>query len=82
LIGRIEAASTWHAADNSDWAESRREHAPLNLIRLAEDIEADAIVGLEFEVDSDISMAETGVALARIRGKGIAIKLSPTSLYQ
>ena len=40
------------------------------------------IVGIEFEVDGDISMAETGVTLARIRSKGIAIKLSPTSLYQ
>jgi hypothetical protein len=77
LIGRIEAASTWHAADDNGWAESRREHALLNLIRRAEDIDADAIVGLEFEVDGDISMAETGVALTRIRVKGIAIKLSP-----
>jgi hypothetical protein len=81
-IGRIEAVSTCHAADDSGWAESRRERALLNLIRHAEDIDADAIVGLEFEVDGDISMAETGVTLARIRSKGIAIKLSPTSHYQ
>jgi hypothetical protein len=77
LIGRIEAASTWHAVDDNGWAESRREHALRNLIRCAEDIDADAIVSLEFEVDGDISMPETGVTLARIRAKGIAIKLSP-----
>src|ERR1700744_2694516 len=74
-IGRIEAASTWHAASSNDWTDSWREHALRNLIRRAEDIDADAIVGLEFEVDGDVSMAETGVALARIRAKGIAVKL-------
>jgi uncharacterized protein YbjQ (UPF0145 family) len=74
-IGRIEAASTWHAANSSNWTEAWREHALRNLIRRAEDIDADAIVGLEFEIDDDLSMGETGVALARIRAKGIAVKV-------
>jgi uncharacterized protein YbjQ (UPF0145 family) len=74
-IGRIEAASAWHAANSNDWTESWRELALRNLIRRAEDVDADAIVGLEFEVDGDVNMAETGVALARIRAKGIAVKL-------
>jgi uncharacterized protein YbjQ (UPF0145 family) len=74
-IGRIEAASIWHAASSHDRSESWRENALQNLIRRAEDVDADAIVGLEFEVDGDLSMVETGVALARIRAKGIAVKL-------
>jgi Putative heavy-metal-binding len=74
-IGRIEAASTWHAANSNDRAESWREHALRNLIRRAEDIDADAIIGLAFEVEGDVSMPETGVALARIRAKGIAVKV-------
>jgi hypothetical protein len=74
-IGCIEAASTWHAANSIDRAESWREHALRNLVRRAEDIDADAIIGLEFEVEDDVSMPETGVALARILAKGIAVKV-------
>jgi uncharacterized protein YbjQ (UPF0145 family) len=46
-----------------------------NLIRRAEDVDADAIVDLEFEVDGDVRMAETGVSLARIRARGTAVRL-------
>jgi hypothetical protein len=48
-IARIEAASNWHAATGNEWTHSRREHALRNLILRTED--ADAVVGLEFEVD-------------------------------
>jgi len=74
-IGRIEAVSTWHAAAVNEASETSREHALRNLIRRAEDVDADAIVGLEFEIDGGVSMAETGVALARVRAKGIAVRL-------
>lgn len=77
-IGPIEAVSTWHAAgkDAAEAAsESLREHALRNLIRCAEDVDADAIVGLEFEIDRGAAMTETGVALARIRARGIAVRI-------
>jgi Putative heavy-metal-binding len=74
-IARIEAASNWHAVTGSDWTESWREHALRNLVRRAEDVDADAIVALEFEVDGNVNMVETGVSLSRIRAKGIAVKL-------
>jgi uncharacterized protein YbjQ (UPF0145 family) len=74
-IARIEAASNWHAAAANEWTESWREHALRNLILRAEDVDADAIVDVEFEVDGDVSMLETGVSLARIRAKGVAVKL-------
>jgi uncharacterized protein YbjQ (UPF0145 family) len=74
-IGRIEAASTWHAAAAGLLNQTWREHALNNLIRRAEDVDADAIVDLEFEVDGDVRMAETGVSLARIRARGIAVRL-------
>src|ERR1700677_4399278 len=74
-IGRIEAASTWHAANCNDRSASWHEHALRNLIRRAEDVDADAIIRLEFEVEDDVSMPESGVPLARIRAKGIAVKV-------
>jgi uncharacterized protein YbjQ (UPF0145 family) len=71
-IGKIEAASTWHAAQTQghDW----RADALRALVRRAEDFDADAIVGLEYEVDGVVP-TEFGVALERVRAKGIAVKL-------
>jgi uncharacterized protein YbjQ (UPF0145 family) len=74
-IGRIEAVSTWHAANANERRDTWCEHALQNLIRRAEDVDADAIVGIEFEIDGDVRMTETGVELARIRAKGIAVRL-------
>lgn len=75
-IGRIEAVSTWHAAAIEESTDALREHALRNLIRRAEDIDADAIVGLEFEIDGGVEMSETGVALARVRATGIAVRIA------
>jgi uncharacterized protein YbjQ (UPF0145 family) len=74
-IARIEAASNWVPAIGGEWTESRREHALRNLILRAEDVDADAIVDVEFEIDGDIHRSETGVSLARVRAKGTAVKL-------
>ena len=76
-IARIEATSNWRAEIGGDWVESRRENALRNLIRSAEDLDADAIVALEFEVDGDVKLVEGGVPLARVRAKGVAVKLVP-----
>ncbi len=75
-IGRIEAASTWHAAALESLETELRARALQALIRRAEDIDADAIVGVEYEVDASLSMAEGGVAMQRIRVKGIAVTLA------
>ncbi|MGO9024159.1 MAG: heavy metal-binding domain-containing protein [Beijerinckiaceae bacterium] len=74
-IARIEAASNWHAGTTLESTESWREHALRNLILRAEDVDADAIIDVEFQVDGDVRMVETGVSLARVRAKGIAVKL-------
>ncbi len=74
-IARIEAASNWHAGTSLESTESWREHALQNLIRRAEDVDADAIIDVEFQVDGDVRMVESGISLARIRAKGIAVKL-------
>ena len=75
-IGRIEAASTWHAAVNSALEAQWREHALRALIQRAEDIDADAIVGVEYEVDAGEPMDEIGTSLQRVRVKGIAVTLA------
>lgn len=75
-IGRIEAASTWHAALNSRVEAQWREHALRALIQRAEDIDADAIVGVEYAVDAGLPMEEVGVSLQRVRVKGIAVTLA------
>lgn len=74
-IARIEAASNWHAGTDRETTEVWREHALRNLIARAEDVDADAIVDIEFEIDGNVQMIETGVSLARVRVKGTAVKL-------
>ena len=46
------------------------------LIRRAEDIDADAIIGLDYETDGIVPVEETGVQLKRILATGVAVKLS------
>lgn len=74
-IGKIKAASAWHAANGSligNW----RELALRELIRRAEDVDADAIIGVDYEIDGVVPIEELGVALNRILATGIAVKLS------
>ncbi len=71
-IGRIKASSCWHAADAST-ADADRRAAVDALIREAEDYDADAIVGLDFEVEG-IRSADVGIPLQRIAVTGIAVK--------
>lgn len=74
-IGKIEAASTWHAAALKNIETELRQDALQALIRRAEDVDADAIVGVEYDVDAG-AVAEHGVALQRIRVRGIAVTLA------
>ncbi len=55
-IGRIKGASSWHAANDSLLQDNCRKLALNELIRKAEDIGADAIVGIAYETDSIVSV--------------------------
>ena len=74
-IGKIKASSPWHGASGSPSQDNWREAVLSELIREAEDIDADAIIGLDYETDS-ITPVETGVRLKRILATGMAVKLS------
>jgi uncharacterized protein YbjQ (UPF0145 family) len=72
-IGRLKASSGWRAV-NAPAAEADRVAAVRALIREAEEYDADAIIGLDFEVDS-VSCADIGGApLQRVAATGIAVK--------
>ncbi len=74
-IGRIKASSVWRAASAST-AEADRRAAVDALIRKAEDCDADAIVGLDFEVEGITSADVDGIPLQRIAVTGIAVKFA------
>jgi hypothetical protein len=46
------------------------------LIRTAEDIDADAIIGVDYHNDGAVRIDETGVKLKRVVATGIAVKVS------
>jgi hypothetical protein len=75
-IGQIEAASTWHPARSSPLQQNWRELILRELIRKAEDIDADAIIRVDYHNDGVIRIDETGVKLKRVVATGIAVKLS------
>ena len=60
-IGRIEAASAWHPAHGSPLQENWRELVVRELMRKAEDIDADAIIRVDYQNDGVIRIDETGV---------------------
>jgi len=75
-IGKIKAASAWHAAHGAPPQANWRELLVRELIRKAEDIDADAIIGLDYETDSIVPIEGTGLQLKRILATGVAVKLS------
>ena len=75
-IGKIKAATAWHAANGAPLQDNWRELVLSELIRRAEDIDADAIIGFDYETDGIVPVEETGVQLKRILATGIAVKLS------
>ena len=75
-IGRIEAASTWHPAHGSPLQENWWELVLRELIHRAEDIDADAIIRVDYQNDGAILIDETRVKLKRVVATGIAVKLS------
>lgn len=75
-IGKIEAASSWHPEDGVPLQRNWRELVLRELIRKAEDIDADAIVGIGYRDDGVLRIDETGVKLKRVVAIGTAVKLS------
>jgi uncharacterized protein YbjQ (UPF0145 family) len=75
-IGKIKAATAWHAANGAPLQDNWRELVLSELIRRAEDIDADAIIGLDYQNDGIVAVEETGVQLKRILATGVAVKLS------
>ncbi len=74
-IGKIKAASAWHAATVAPMRDDWRERALRELIRRAEEVDADAIISLDYETDG-VPVEGTGVLLERILATGVAVKLS------
>ncbi|ACK50520.1 heavy metal-binding domain-containing protein [Methylocella silvestris] len=75
-IGKISAASAWHAgpvdASQGDW----RAVALQELIRRAEDVDADAIIDVNYVTDGIAPADESGVSLRRVLATGTAVRLA------
>lgn len=75
-LGKIRAASNWYGRRAAADDEPYRERALEKLINAAEDIDADAIVGVEYSVDQVEACDIPGRApLQRIFATGIAVKI-------
>jgi len=74
-IGRIKASSGWRAV-NAAGVEADRLAAVQALIREAEEYDADAIIGLDFEVDRVRRADIDGAPLQRVAATGIAVKFA------
>ncbi|VTZ25442.1 conserved hypothetical protein [Methylocella tundrae] len=75
-IGKIKAASAWHVVQVDGLQSNWRELALRELIRQAEDVDADAIIDVNYETDGVVPVEETGVSLRRILATGTAVKLA------
>jgi len=71
-IGRISAASEWRGQST----EQQRMAALEKLKALALEFEADAIVGLDFEIDAVQAGELAPVPLERVNAVGLAVKLA------
>jgi hypothetical protein len=74
-IGRIKASSSWRAASGFA-GEADRLAAVRALIREAQEYDADAIIGLDFEIDAIKRADLDGAPLQRIAATGIAVKFA------
>ena len=74
-LGKIRAASAWHATGRAPVSDNWRERVLQDLIRRAEDIDADAIIAVDYEIDA-VARDESGVGLERVCATGIAVRLA------
>ncbi len=75
-IGKIEAASAWHPENSEPLQDNWRDLILRELIRTAEDIDADAIIKVDYQDGGAVRIDETGVKLKRVVATGIAVKVS------
>jgi hypothetical protein len=75
-IGKIEAASAWHPENSEPLQHNWRQLILRELIRTAEDIDADAIIGVDYQNGDAVRIDEFGVKLKRVVATGIAVKVS------
>ena len=75
-IGRIKAASAWHAVGCAGASEDWRARVLRDLIRRAEDFDADAIIGVDYRIEPVEGRDETGIELERVCATGIAVRLA------
>ncbi|WP_158808495.1 heavy metal-binding domain-containing protein [Beijerinckia sp. L45] len=75
-VGKIKAASAWHASGHTPMSNNWRERVLQDLIRRAEDVDADAIIGVDYEIDAVTRRDESGVELERVCATGIAVRLA------
>ncbi len=76
MLGRIRAATGWHMAGRKSLRDGEWKQAALQqLIRRAEDIDADAIIGLDYEIDGLTDPDDSGLQLQRIAATGLAVRI-------
>jgi len=72
-IGRIEAASEWRGLKS---VEAQQQAALAKLKELAREFEADAIVGLDFQIDDVATTDLSPLPLHRVNATGVAVRLA------
>jgi hypothetical protein len=75
-IGKFEAASSWHPEDSEPLQDNWRDLILRELIRAAEDIDADAIIRVDYKNGGAVRIDEFGMRLKRVVATGIAVKVS------
>ena len=75
-LGKIKAATSWHASGYTPVSDNWRERVLQELIRRAEDIDADAIIGVDYAVEPVEQRDENGIELERVCATGIAVRLA------
>ncbi len=72
-IGRIEAASEWRGEKS---IEAQQQAALAKLKELAREFEADAIVGLDFQINDVATTDLSPLPLHRVNAVGVAVRLA------
>jgi hypothetical protein len=75
-IGRVRATTSWHAPGAACATGDWRAEALRKLVSAAEDFEADAVIGVDYETDDVESTDLSKIDLQRITATGIAVKLA------
>ena len=75
-IGRVSAASSWHAAGAPCAAGDWKKAALEALIREAKEHDADAIIDVDYTEDGAVMTDLTSLNRTRVTATGIAVKLA------